>query len=68
MVNEIRMHITDARNLRYTIEWNYNDKRNYLLDLPTDQAYSVMYRLVDAQIGSKKATKETIIKYIKAKR
>lgn len=68
MLNNIRMFIVDERNLRYTIEWNYGLQLNYITNISRDEAYSVIHKLIDAQICYKKATKETIIKYIKAKR
>ena len=68
MVNNIRMFIVDERNQRYTIEWNYGLQLNCIMNIYRDEAYSVIHKLIDAQVGYKKATKETIIKYIKAKR
>ena len=68
MVNNISMFFTDERNHRYTIEWSYGLQQNCIKSVYSHEAYSILHKLIDAQIGCKKATKEAIIKYIKAKR
>ena len=76
MITDIEMHIEDRGKLWYTISWKQMEfmgkdeiiSDNQISDIYHEQAYVILNKLVDAQIGNKQVKKETLIKYIKAKR
>ena len=76
MITDIEMHIEDRGKLWYTISWKQIQfmgeqmylSNNQISDIYHEQAFVILNKLVDAQIGNKQVKKETLIKYIKANR
>ena len=77
MITDIQMYLEDKFKGLYTLEWKniegYEQQKVYIsenkiCDIYRDVAHEILQKLVEAQIGGAKVTKQTLVKYIRAKR